>query len=107
MRGDAVIYIWDKSDVAGAIGYHDKNNSGIPFGFVFVEIAKEVGESWTVTLSHEAFELILDPEVNLLVLNQHPDPAENGRSVFHWYLPSTVNGLLSLLSLFLSYAPQS
>jgi hypothetical protein len=85
MRGDAVIYIWDKSDVAGAIGYHDKNNSGIPFGFVFIEIAKKAGESWTVTLSHEAFELILDPEVNLLVMGPHPDPAEKGRSVFHWY----------------------
>src|SRR5689334_6188156 len=61
MRGDAVIYLWDKSDVAGAIGYHDLNNKGIPFGFVFLDIAKKLGEDWSVTMSHEALELIGDP----------------------------------------------
>lgn len=85
MRGDAVIYVWDKSDIQGALGYHDRNDSGIPFGFVFLDIAKKVGESWTVTLSHEALELILDPEVNLLVMGPHPDPAQRDRTVFHWY----------------------
>lgn len=48
MRGDAVIYLWDKSDVEEAIGYHDLNNSGIPFGFVFLDIAKQLGEDWSV-----------------------------------------------------------
>ena len=82
MRGDAVIYLWDKTDVPGALGYHDRNNSGIPFGFVFIDLIEQLGESWTVTLSHEALEAILDPEVNLLV--QGPHPTEN-RDVFHWY----------------------
>src|SRR5262245_8596241 len=67
MRGDAVIYLWDNVNVANALGYHDRNNRGIPFGFVFTELSKSLGESWTVTLSHEALELIADPEVNLLV----------------------------------------
>lgn len=84
MRGDAVIYVWDKSDVPGALGYHDRNNSGIPFGFVFLDIAQQLGEPWSVTLSHEVLELIGDPEVNLLVAGPHPAPAEN-RDVFHWY----------------------
>lgn len=83
MRGDAVIYLWDKADVEDALGYHDANNRGIPFGFVFTELSKALKENWTVTLSHEALELIGDPEVNLLV--QGPHPTKPGRYVFHWY----------------------
>lgn len=83
MRGDAVLYLWDKVDVDDALGYHDTNNRGIPFGFVFTEISKQMGEHWSVTLSHEALELIGDPEVNLLVMGPHPK--ELGRDVFHWY----------------------
>ena len=85
MRGEAVIYLWDEVNVDDALGYHDKNYSGIPFGFVFTELSKEIGESWTVTLSHEVLELIGDPEANLLVMGPHPNPAENNRNVFHWY----------------------
>ena len=84
LRGDAVMYLWDDSDVAGAIGYHDQNNRGIPYGFVFTEISKEIGEPWSVTLSHEALELVGDPEVNLLVKGPHPNPNEQ-REVFHWF----------------------
>lgn len=83
MRGDAVIYLWDKTDVPGALGYHDTNNRGIPYGFVFTELSQAIGENWTVTLSHEALELIGDPEVNLLV--QGPHPADHNKYVFHWY----------------------
>jgi len=84
MRGDAVIYLWDEVDVDGALGYHFQNNRGIPFGFVFTSIAEEVGEPWSATLSHEALELIGDPETNLLVIGPHPDPAQD-REVFHWF----------------------
>lgn len=83
MRGDAILYLWDQVDVSGALGYHDTNNRGIPYGFVFTQLSKELGESWTVTLSHEALELIADPEVNLLV--QGPHPANKTPFVFHWY----------------------
>jgi hypothetical protein len=83
MRGDAVIYIWDHIDVKDALGYHDENHRGIPYGFVLPTISKEAGENWTVTLSHEALELIGDPEVNLLV--QGPHPVHPERQVFHWY----------------------
>jgi hypothetical protein len=85
MRGDAVIYLWNQVDVPGALGYHDRNFKGIPYGFVFTDLAEEVGESWSVTLSHEALELLLDPEVNLLVAGPHPDPSQAMRTVFHWY----------------------
>jgi hypothetical protein len=82
MRGDAIIYLWNETDVENALGYHFQNNRGIPFGFVFTTLAQEVGESWTVTLSHEALELIGDPETNMLVMGPHP--SEN-RDVFHWF----------------------
>lgn len=83
MRGDAVIYVQQLLDVDGALGYHDANNRGIPFGLVSTELSKEAGEEWSVTLSHEALELIADPEVNLLVAGPHPADAK--RDVFHWY----------------------
>ncbi|MBZ5552809.1 MAG: hypothetical protein LAO21_08830 [Acidobacteriia bacterium] len=83
MRGDAVLYLWNGADVSDALGYHDTNNRGIPYGFVFTQLSKELEENWTVTLSHEALELIADPEANLLV--QGPHPAHPHRAVFHWY----------------------
>ena len=82
MRGDAVLYLWDEVDVSGALGYHFQNFRGIPFGFVFTALAQDLGEPWSVTLSHEALELIGDPQTNLLVIGPHP--MEN-RDVFHWY----------------------
>ena len=83
MRGDAVLYLWDSVDVDDALGYHDTTNAGVPYGFVFTELAKQLKEDWTVTLSHEALELVGDPEVNLLVQGPHPTDAK--RTVFHWY----------------------
>jgi hypothetical protein len=84
LRGDAIIYLWDKAaDVPNAIGYHDRNNSGLPYGFVFTEIAKEVGEPWSVTLSHEALELIGDAEVNILAAGPNPNNPE--QAVYFWY----------------------
>lgn len=46
LRGDAIIYLWDKTNVANALGYHDRNNRGIPFGFVFTDLSASLGESW-------------------------------------------------------------
>lgn len=82
LRGDAVIYLWNEADVTNAIGYHNRNARGVPFGFVFTEISRQIGEPWSVTFSHEALELIGDPETNLLVMGPHP--VEN-RDVFHWF----------------------
>lgn len=84
LRGDAIIYLWDKAaDVPDAIGYHDRNNKGLPYGFVFTEIAEEVGEPWSVTLSHEALELIGDAEVNVLAAG--PNPNDASKAVYFWY----------------------
>ncbi len=83
MRGDAVLYLWDTVNVDDALGYHDLNHRGIPFGFVFTELSKALDEPWSVTFSHEALEMIADPEVNLLVMGPHP--RQPSRDVFHWY----------------------
>jgi hypothetical protein len=83
LRGDAIIYLWDGKDIEGALGYHDQNARGIPYGFVFTALSAELGEPWSVTLSHEALELIADPQVNLLVMGPHPINPD--KTVFHWY----------------------
>ena len=83
MRGDAILYLWDKTNLKGADGYHFNNNKGIPYGFVFVELSGKLQEDWSVTLSHEALELIGDAQINLLV--QGPHPNGSGKTVFHSY----------------------
>src|SRR6187401_1206700 len=44
LRGDAIIYLWNEVDVDKALGYHDLNAGGVPFGFVFTALAKELKE---------------------------------------------------------------
>lgn len=83
LRGDAIIYLWDQVDIENALGYHDKNSKGIPYGFVFTELSKQLGENWSVTLSHEALELLGDAQVNLLA--QGPHPTQPSHEVFHWF----------------------
>jgi hypothetical protein len=83
LRGEAIIYLWNEVDVEDALGYHEASAAGIPFGFVFTELVKQLKEPWTVTFSHEALELIGDPEANLLVAGPHPEHPT--QEVFHWY----------------------
>lgn len=83
MRGDAVMYLWDGNDVPGALSYHHANSAGIPYGFVFTELARKLKENWTRMLSHEVLEIIGDPQVNLRV--QGPHPVHPDQAVFYWY----------------------
>jgi len=74
---DVIMYVGELGDdpqsVQGAVGYHTQNLGGIPYGFVFTDVAAQINEAWTTTLSHEVLELIADPEANLLVLGPHPE----------------------------------
>jgi len=81
MRGDAILYIRNRRDPEFD-GVHEATVAGIPYGSVFLEVSQALDEEWTVTLSHEALELIGDPEVNLLVRGPHPT---EHRKVFHWF----------------------
>ncbi|HEY1327684.1 MAG TPA: hypothetical protein VGI14_12145 [Casimicrobiaceae bacterium] len=83
MRGDALVYVVDRTDAEDTLGYHDRNNRGIPFGIVSLQESENAGEDWTVTLSHEALELLGDPQSNLLVRGPHP--GDRRRMVFHWF----------------------
>jgi hypothetical protein len=92
MRGDAIIYLWDRpkqgskslqEEAEEAIGYHNQNFRGVPYSFVFIDVAERLGQDWSIALSHEALEMIADPELNLLV--QGPNPKEPEKSVFHYY----------------------
>jgi len=83
-RGDAVLYLVADGDPGDAVGWHERDRRGVPYGFVSLALADALGEPWSVTLSHEALEMIADPEVNLLVLGPHPDRARR-RRVLHWF----------------------
>jgi hypothetical protein len=79
VRADSVMYLVDEATVAGALGFHSLNTSGIPFGFVFTVFEQD----WTITLSHEVLELIIDPTANVLVPG--PDPRNPANFVLHSY----------------------
>jgi hypothetical protein len=55
----------NESTLPGALGYHFINAAEVPFGFVFV--LDPNSNEWTITLSHEALEMIIDPTANVLV----------------------------------------
>ncbi|MBV1877181.1 MAG: S8/S53 family peptidase [Pseudomonadales bacterium] len=84
IRGDAVLYLCDGEN-EDAYGYHNLTNYGVPYGYIFTKLSALMEENWSVTLSHEALELAMDAEVNLLAQGPHPDPDEGGRPVYHWY----------------------
>lgn len=64
--GVEVIHVLDDTDQADALGYHATDQSDNPVGFVFARTAQQYGESWTVTLSHELLEQLVDPYCTLL-----------------------------------------
>jgi hypothetical protein len=69
--------ILDDADQASAYGYHDVTNDHLPLGKVFAATDIKNGKQWTVTASHELLEMIVDPEINLAVLEQG-DPSTVG-----------------------------
>ncbi len=64
------LLILDNSDQAGAAGYHDLTEEGLPLGKVFAGSDIHAGTQWTVTASHELLEMLADPEINLTVFTQ-------------------------------------
>lgn len=62
--------IFDNSDVADALGYHDLTPDGLPIGKAFAGTDLQIGQSWTVTASHELLEMLGDPDIDLTVFVQ-------------------------------------
>lgn len=56
--------IYDDSDQASALGYHDVQANGTPLGKVFAKTTLEDGGLVSVTTSHELLEMLVDPEIN-------------------------------------------
>ena len=83
VRGAGVLYLVDESTLPGALGYHFINGAEVPFGFVFV--LDPGGNEWTITLSHEALEMIIDPTANVLVPGPDPRNPAGGNIVLHAY----------------------
>lgn len=84
LRGDAILYLLDSASSAGALGFHDRTLRGIAYGFVFLDLCAKLGDAWSATLSHEALELIADPQCNLLVKGPHPRDATLP-DVYHYF----------------------
>jgi hypothetical protein len=59
------LVILDNADQAGALGYHDITDEGLPLGKAFAGTDKRYGTEWTVTASHELLEMLGDPDINL------------------------------------------
>ena len=62
--GMDVLYLFDDSDSPGALGWHDVDDQGRPFGKVFAKTTMANGSSVSSCLSHELLELCGDPDVN-------------------------------------------
>lgn len=61
---DAEIVLLDNADQANALGYHDVDPNGMPYGRVFIQVCRQAGVPWISVLSHEVLELLGDPGAN-------------------------------------------
>ncbi|HUJ98306.1 MAG TPA: hypothetical protein VLV85_08680 [Stellaceae bacterium] len=55
----------DDTDRAGNLGYHDLTSAGLPLGKAFIATAEADKMPWSVVLSHELLEMLIDPYINL------------------------------------------
>lgn len=83
MRGDAVLYVWSATAKGDPEGFHDRNFHGVPYGVVYSEVSEQTGDPWSVTFSHEALELIADPQGNNYVMG--PAVHDRRKKVFYWF----------------------
>lgn len=84
------IYILEDPDVADALGYHDVDPNGKPYGRVFTTISRRAGVSLSSVLSHEVIEAFVDPYCNdwsdsgsYSVAHEACDPVQNSTYVYH------------------------
>lgn len=72
------LVLLDNSDQAGALGYHDLTQNGMPIAKVFAGDDIKYGLKWQVTASHETLEMLIDPNINLTVFV----PTQTGGDIF-------------------------
>jgi len=59
-NGNVIATLRDKSDVPGALGYHDRD----AHGYAYIVVAIVAGYDWRTTMSHEILELLADFAAN-------------------------------------------
>jgi hypothetical protein len=69
--------ILDDSDQAGELAYHETTDEGLPCGKLFARTDLDNHLSWSVTISHELLEMLVDPDINLTTFVQ--DTAKTGK----------------------------
>ena len=72
------LVIFDNTDQAGALGYHDLTEAGLPLGKVFAGTDLQYKQHWTVTASHELLEMLGDPNINLVA---YVEPGPNASAM--------------------------
>jgi hypothetical protein len=68
--GAWVIGVFDDTDQADDLGYHDLTSEGLPLGKVFAKTDLQYKSAWTVTASHELLEMLVDPDISLYAFLQ-------------------------------------
>lgn len=61
----AAIYLVDRPHISAALSYCSLNTAELPVAFVFTDLG-----NWTVTLSHEVLELIVDSTLGFFLTEQ-------------------------------------
>jgi hypothetical protein len=64
-KGAWNVVLLDTSDEAGALGYHDLTPEGKPLSKCFIKTDLQYGSEPSVTVSHELWEMLVDPYISL------------------------------------------
>jgi hypothetical protein len=62
---EAAIFLVDRARISAALSYCSLNASALPVAFVFTDLG-----DWTVTLSHEVLEMIVDSTLGYFLAEQ-------------------------------------
>ncbi len=62
---DAAIFLVDRGHISAALSYCSLNAAALPVAFVFTDLG-----DWTVTLSHEVLEMIVDSTLGYFLADQ-------------------------------------
>ncbi len=95
----------DHSDQAGALGYHEQDVDGFPIGYTFAATDRLQGCAPSGTLSHELWEMLANPLIELMVEDplvvgrrfpkENADPVQADRHGVVITMPDGPNVLLS------------